>query len=127
MEDSAQYGDVGVDTLGHIAEYAESLEIPNLRKLGMANLHPMKQNAPVDRPMGKYMKMREKSCGKDTMTGHWEMMGLHITKPFQTFTDTGFPKELIDELGDLIFYNPMVKGYEIRERLAAGNVVAKAE
>ena len=69
MEDSAQYGDVGVDTLGHIAEYAESLEIPNLRKLGMANLHPMKQNAPVDRPMGKYMKMREKSCGKDTMTG----------------------------------------------------------
>ena len=70
MEDSAQYGDVGVDTLGHIAEYAESLEIPNLRKLGMANLHPMKQNAPMDRPMGKYMKMREKSCGKDTMTGH---------------------------------------------------------
>ena len=118
MEDSAQYGDVGVDTLGHIAEYAESLEIPNLRKLGMANLHPMKQNAPMDRPMGKYMKMREKSCGKDTMTGHWEMMGLHITKPFQTFTDTRFPKELIDELekrtGRKIIGNKSASGTEIR-------------
>ena len=122
MEDSAQYGDVGVDTLGHIAEYAESLEIPNLRKLGMANLHPMKQNAPVDRPMGKYMKMREKSCGKDTMTGHWEMMGLHITKPFQTFTDTGFPKELIDELekrtGRTIIGNKSASGTEILDELA---------
>ena len=122
MPDAASYGDAGTDTLGHIAEYAESLEIPNLRKLGMANLHPMKQNAPVDRPMGKYMKMREKSCGKDTMTGHWEMMGLHITKPFQTFTDTGFPKELIDELekrtGRKIIGNKSASGTEILDELA---------
>ncbi|MBS6518490.1 MAG: phosphopentomutase [Clostridium sp.] len=122
MEDSAQYGDIGVDTLGHIAEKSESLEIPNLRKLGMANLHPMKQNAPVEHPLGKYMKMREKSCGKDTMTGHWEMMGLHITKPFQTFTDTGFPKELIDELekrtGRTIIGNKSASGTEILDELA---------
>lgn len=122
MEDSAQYGDVGVDTLGHIAEKAEHLEIPNLRKLGMANLHPMKQNEPVEHPLGKYMKMRERSCGKDTMTGHWEMMGLHITKPFQTFTDTGFPKELIDELekrtGRTIIGNKSASGTEILDELA---------
>lgn len=122
MEDSAQYGDVGVDTLGHIAENAEHLEIPNLRKLGMANLHPMKQNEPVECPLGKYMKMRERSCGKDTMTGHWEMMGLHITKPFQTFTDTGFPKELIDELekrtGRTIIGNKSASGTEILDELA---------
>lgn len=122
MEDSAQYGDIGVNTLGHIAEKSESLEIPNLRKLGMANLHPMKQNAPVEHPLGKYMKMREKSCGKDTMTGHWEMMGLHITKPFQTFTDTGFPKELIDELekrtGRTIIGNKSASGTEILDELA---------
>ncbi len=122
MEDSAQYGDVGVDTLGHIAEKAEHLEIPNLRKLGMANLHPMKQNEPVEHPLGKYMKMKERSCGKDTMTGHWEMMGLHITKPFQTFTDTGFPKELIDELekrtGRTIIGNKSASGTEILDELA---------
>lgn len=122
MEDSAQYGDVGVDTLGHIAEKAEHLEIPNLRKLGMANLHPMKQNELVEHPLGKYMKMRERSCGKDTMTGHWEMMGLHITKPFQTFTDTGFPKELIDELekrtGRTIIGNKSASGTEILDELA---------
>ena len=122
MEDSAQYGDVGVDTLGHIAEKAEHLEIPNLRKLGMANLHPMKQHEPVEHPLGKYMKMKERSCGKDTMTGHWEMMGLHITKPFQTFTDTGFPKELIDELekrtGRTIIGNKSASGTEILDELA---------
>lgn len=98
MKDSENFGDIGVDTLGHIAESVDSLTIPNLQKLGIANLHPIKHVNKVENPMGYYAALNEASVGKDTMTGHWEMMGLHIQKPFQTFTDTGFPKELIEEL-----------------------------
>lgn len=98
MPDAADYGDVGTDTLGHISEVVDRFEIPNLQKLGLANLHPLKQVEPVDKPLGYYTYLYEASTGKDTMTGHWEMMGLHITKPFKTFTETGFPKELLDEL-----------------------------
>lgn len=98
MKDSEKFGDIGVDTLGHIAESVDSLTIPNLQKLGIANLHPIKHVNKVENPMGYYAALNEVSVGKDTMTGHWEMMGLHIQKPFQTFTDTGFPKELIEEL-----------------------------
>lgn len=98
MKDSEKFGDIRVDTLGHIAESVDSLTIPNLQKLGIANLHPIKHVNKVENPMGYYAALNEASVGKDTMTGHWEMMGLHIQKPFQTFTDTGFPKELIEEL-----------------------------
>lgn len=98
MADSVKFGDEGVDTLGHIAESVEKLNIPNLQKLGIANLRPLKNVSPIEKPLGYFMKMNETSVGKDTMTGHWEMMGLNIDKPFKTFTDTGFPKELIDEL-----------------------------
>ena len=98
MPDAAEYGDAGTDTMGHISEFVDEFHIPNLQKLGIANLHPLKQVAPVERPMGYYSFLKEASTGKDTMTGHWEVMGLHITKPFKTFTETGFPKELIDEL-----------------------------
>jgi len=97
-EDSKEYGDIGVDTLRHISESVESFNIPNLQKLGLANLHSIKHVKPVEKPLAHFMKMKEASVGKDTMTGHWEMMGLKIEKPFQTFTDTGFPKELLDEL-----------------------------
>ncbi len=122
MDDSLSYGDDGVDTLGHISESVEEFHIPNLRKLGLANLHPLKQVRPVDNPLGYYMAMSEASCGKDTMTGHWEMMGLRIEKPFQTFTDTGFPKELLDELerltGKRIIGNKSASGTEILDELA---------
>ncbi|WP_096635630.1 phosphopentomutase [Clostridium cochlearium] len=97
-EDSKEYGDIGVDTLRHISESVESFNIPNLQKLGLANLHSINHVKPVEKPLAHFMKMKEDSVGKDTMTGHWEMMGLKIEKPFQTFTDTGFPKELLDEL-----------------------------
>ena len=69
-----------------------------MQKLGIANLKELKNIAPVEKPMGYFTRLSEASNGKDTMTGHWEMMGLHITKPFLTFTEHGFPKELIDEL-----------------------------
>lgn len=126
MEDSGEYGDIGVDTLGHISDSVEEFHIPNLVRLGIANLHPLKQAQPVDNPMAYYMALKEASLGKDTMTGHWEMMGLKITKPFQTFTDTGFPKELIDELekrtGRKIIGNKSASGTEILEELAEEEV-----
>ena len=81
MEDSPEFGDVGVNTLGHISEAVEIFRIPNLQKLGMANLTPLKQVQPVEVLRGYYGTLREKSRGKDTMTGHWEMMGLEVTKP----------------------------------------------
>ena len=122
MPDSLEYGDIGVDTLGHIASAVDSLDLPTLAKLGLANLHPIKNVKPTKTPLAYYCKMNEKSLGKDTMTGHWEMMGLQITKPFQTFTDTGFPKELIDELekrtGKKIIGNKSSSGTEILEELA---------
>ena len=98
MPDSEKYGDINVDTLGHIDQTQKSFKIPNLQKLGIGNLKHLKNVPAVEKPLGYYMAMREKSIGKDTMTGHWEMMGLYITKPFETFTDTGFPQELLDEL-----------------------------
>lgn len=125
MKDSSEYGDVNVNTLGHIAE-AKKLVIPNLQKMGLANLCSLEHVAPVEKPLGRYTKLNEMSCGKDTMTGHWEMMGLHVTKPFQTFTDTGFPQELIDELerltGRTIIGNKSASGTEILEELAEEEV-----
>lgn len=122
LGDAADYGDAGTDTLGHISQSVEQFHIPNLQKLGMANLHPLKQVEPVEAPLGYFMKMKEASRGKDTMTGHWEMMGLHITTPFQTFTEHGFPKELIEELskrtGRVIIGNKSASGTEILDELA---------
>lgn len=98
MEDAEKYGDTGADTLGHIAASVEKFNIPNLQKLGLANLHPMKNVKVAEKPLAYYGELKERSVGKDTMTGHWEMMGLEIKTPFKTFTETGFPKELIDEM-----------------------------
>ncbi len=120
--DSAQFGDVGVNTLGHISQSVETFEIPNLRKLGMANLTPLKQVEPTKAPLGYYGTLREKSRGKDTMTGHWEMMGLEVKTPFRTFTETGFPPELIHELeertGHKVIGNKSASGTEILDELA---------
>ena len=122
LPDAADYGDVGTDTLGHISQFREEFQIQNLQKLGMANLHPLKQVEPVEKPLGYYTYLYEASTGKDTMTGHWEMMGLHITTPFKTFTETGFPKELLDELsertGRVIIGNKSASGTEILDELA---------
>lgn len=121
MADSPEYGDVGVDTLGHISQRVEEFHIPNLQKLGLANLHPLKQVEAVSQPAGRFCRLREASRGKDTMTGHWEMMGLYVTKPFVTFTDHGFPPELIRELeqrtGRKIIGNKSASGTEILEEL----------
>lgn len=121
MPDAAEYDDVGTDTLGHIDDCMDPFVIPNLARMGLANLHPLKHVKAVDKPLGYFGRLLEASTGKDTMTGHWEMMGLHITKPFQTFTETGFPKELLDELsartGHKIVGNKSASGTEILDEL----------
>ena len=118
--DAGDYGDLGADTLGHIAQRVP-LAIPNLKKLRLGNLHPAPGLEAQARPLAKYMALREQSAGKDTMTGHWEMMGLHITKPFKTFSEHGFPPELIEELsrrcGRKIIGNKSASGTEILEEL----------
>ena len=120
--DAADYGDGGADTLGHISDTVGEFRIPNLQKLGLANLHPMKQVEPAENPLAYYLRLNEKSCGKDTMTGHWEMMGLKTEKPFITFTETGFPPELVEELekqtGHKVIGNKSASGTEILEELA---------
>ena len=132
MPDAAEYGDAGCDTLGHIAARTENFKIPNLQKLGMANLHQLQGVAPLEAPLARYGKLREASRGKDTMTGHWEMMGLHITTPFKTFTEHGFPPELIEELekrtGHKVIGNKSASGTEIldelgEEEIATGHMI----
>ena len=121
-KDGAAYGDDGADTMGHIAEKHDNWKIPNLTRLGLANLHPLKGVTPAEHPLGYQLVLNEKSCGKDTMTGHWEIMGIYTTKPFVTFTDHGFPPELIHELeertGHKIIGNKSASGTEILDELA---------
>ena len=120
--DAAEYKDAGTDTLGHISESVEHFHIPNLQKLGLSNLHPLRQVAGQEHPLGYFARLNERSRGKDTMTGHWEMMGLKTEKPFITFTENGFPPELIAELeqrtGHKIIGNKSASGTEILEELA---------
>ena len=127
MAYSEKFGDVGVNTLGHISESVDTFTIPNLKKLGIANLCPLKQVEPEEKPVAYFTKMNEKSLGKDTMTGHWEMMGLEVTKPFKTFTETGFPPELIAELekrtGRKVIGNKSASGTEILEELGEEEIV----
>ncbi len=121
MPDAANYGDTGADTLGHIGKAVGGLKLPTLQRLGLGNLHSIEGVAPIQSPLGYYGKMREISVGKDTMTGHWEIMGLKVDEPFITFTDTGFPDELIDELkrrtGHGIVGNKAASGTEILDEL----------
>ncbi len=121
MPDSEKFGDIGVNTLGHISEAVDTFNIPNLQKLGLANLTSLKQVEAVERPLGYQAALREASSGKDTMTGHWEMMGIKTEQPFQTFTEHGFPQELIDELerrtGHKVIGNKSASGTQIIEEL----------
>lgn len=122
MPDADRFGDAGTNTLGHISESVGEFHIPHLTRLGIASLTPLSQIAPDPAPLGYHAVLREKSNGKDTMTGHWEMMGIETTKPFRTFTETGFPPELIAELekrtGHKVIGNKSASGTEILEELA---------
>lgn len=121
MPDAARFADEGADTFGHILEKTKTLNIPNLRRLGFLNLKCGGDMKGVESPEGRFMRMREASNGKDTMTGHWEMMGIKTEKPFRTFTEHGFPAELIKELekqcGKKVIGNKSASGTEIIEEL----------
>lgn len=130
--DAAAFGDAGADTLGHISLNVPGMKIPHLQSLGIANVHRLPHVRAAENTLGYYARLREASNGKDTMTGHWEMMGLHITTPFKTFTETGFPQELIEELerrtGRVIIGNKSASGTAIldelgEEEIATGHMI----
>jgi phosphopentomutase len=118
--DAEKFGDKGSHTLGHIAESMNGLNMPNMGKLGLSNIEEIKGIQPEQKPLAFYTKMQEASNGKDTMTGHWEIMGLNIQTPFQVFPD-GFPDELISELeektGRKVIGNKPASGTEILDEL----------
>src|SRR5699024_6059974 len=118
--DASKYGDEGADTLGHIAKHVGGLNMPHFGSLGLSHIRKI-QGISNDQPAtAYYTKMQEASVGKDTMTGHWEMMGLHIDKAFQTFPN-GFPEELIQKIeqrtGRRIIGNKVASGTKIIDEL----------
>lgn len=122
MPDASKYNDEGANTIVHTASAVHGIHLPTLEKLGYGNLAAITGVKNVSyHPSSYVMRLREKSNGKDTMTGHWEMMGIYTTKPFITFTDTGFPKELIAELeektGHKVIGNKAASGTEILKEL----------
>jgi phosphopentomutase len=123
--DADKFGDKGADTLGHIAEHMNGLNMPNMAKLGLSNIEEVKGVPKAANPLAYYTKMEEASSGKDTMTGHWEIMGLRIDTPFRVFPD-GFPDELIQELeertGRKIIGNIPASGTEILDKLGQEQV-----
>lgn len=119
---NAGHSDWGSNTFGHIAEkMPNGLNIPNMEAMGIADLTEVKGTKKVSHPHAFAARSREISNGKDTMTGHWEMMGIYTKVPFKTFTDTGFPKELIGELekrtGHKVIGNCAASGTEIIKQL----------
>mgnify|MGYP002783024430 CR=1 FL=1 len=121
--DAAKFNDEGSNTLGHIEATAGLIHCPTLRSLGLANIADIKTDETL--VMGAYGKMEEVSTGKDTTSGHWEMMGHPVTVPFPTFYD-GFPKELMDtftkETGYGYLGNEVASGTEIIERLGVEHI-----
>ena len=123
------YGDFGVNTIGNISEAVGGLKLENLQKLGLGNITKIKGVEPIEKPLASYGKMDELSNGKDTMTGHWEMMGLEVKTPFQTFTETGFPADLVkaleDETGYKMIGNKSASGTEILKELGEEHMATK--
>ena len=124
MPDAASYGDVGSDTLGNIARQRQ-LHLPNFCQLGLANIKPLTGLAPVAQPSGAYGKCALASPGKDTTTGHWEMVGIHLEKPFPLFPH-GFPSAVMDEferrIGRHAIGNKAASGTEIIKELGEEHV-----
>ena len=128
-EDSALYGDKGVNTFKHLSYSVPDFKIPTLEKLGFGNITDINNTKKVENPIGSFGKCRELSVGKDTLTGHFEIMGLHVTKNFPSFTDTGFPDELIkkleEETGHKFMGNISGSGTEIIKELGERQLKTK--
>ncbi|MDD3383241.1 MAG: phosphopentomutase [Bacilli bacterium] len=128
-KDAKKYGDEGANTILHIDKEVKGLYLPTLEKLGLGNFDDYIKIKKINPHKNYIGRLAEKSLGKDTMTGHWEMMGLNITKPFKTFTDTGFPEELINELSKKTGYgvigNKSASGTEIIKELGEEHLKTK--
>lgn len=126
MPDASSFGDEGAHTLGHIAQKMNGLNLPHLQKLGLGNVEEVEGVQAVKEPLAVYGKLMEASVGKDTMTGHWEFMGLKVEKPFRTFTETGFPEDLIhlfeERVGRKVIGNKAASGTEIIKELGTEHI-----
>ena len=127
---SYKFGDDGANTIGHISEVCNGINLPTLESMGYGNITDIIGVKKIDNPIAYYGKMDELSNAKDTMAGHWEMMGIETKTPFVTFTDTGFPKELIEELeaktGYKVIGNKAASGTEIIKELGEEHIKTKA-
>ncbi|NUM69787.1 MAG: phosphopentomutase [Ignavibacteriaceae bacterium] len=119
LPDAAKYGDSGSNTIANTAEKAGGIDLPNLEKLGLGNIHPVKGVKKVAEPMGSFGKMAEVSAGKDSTTGHWEIAGLIIKKDFEYYPD-GFPQEMMEKFMELTG----MKGY-LGNKAASGTEIIK--
>lgn len=123
------YGDKNVNTIANTAKAVGGLNLKNMEKLGLGNITEILGVKPNLKPLGSYGKMDELSNGKDTMTGHWEMMGLEVKTPFQTFTETGFPADLVEalerETGYKMIGNKSASGTEILKELGEEHMATK--
>jgi phosphopentomutase len=130
MEDSPNYGDAGTNTLRHLSFAKANFSIPTLEKLGIGNITTVNNTKRTKKPLASWGKMREISVGKDTLTGHWEMMGLYVTKNFPSFTETGFPEDLMRQLEEETGYkfigNKAASGTVIIEELGEEQLRTKA-
>lgn len=128
LPDAGRYGDRGSNTLGNIAAAIDGFRLPNLEKLGLGCIDGIKGAERVERPLGSYGRMAEKSAGKDTTTGHWEMAGIILEKPFPVFPD-GFPKDLIRRfetaIGTKTLGNYAASGTEIIKQLGRQHVMTE--
>lgn len=131
LPDADNFGDSGANTLGNIAKKMDGLNVPNLEKLGLGNIYPLQGVEKQSKALASFGKMNEVSVGKDTMTGHWEMMGLKVDIPFQTYPD-GFPDKLIkpfeEKIGRKVIGNKPASGTEIikelgEEHVKTGNII----
>ena len=127
--DASKYGDLGTNTLKHLSYSKTNFSIPTLQKLGIGNITDVNNTEPTNNILASFGVMKELSVGKDTLTGHWEMMGLKVDTPFPAFTDTGFPKELVDELekqtGHKFIGNISASGTEIIKDLGEQHLKTK--
>lgn len=132
LPDAHLYGDEGANTLANMAQAVGGLNLPNLERLGLGNITPILGVEPQDKPAAYVTRSAELSAGKDTLTGHWEMMGLETKKPFLVFTETGFPEELIEEIkkatGRGVLGNKAASGTQIidelgKQHMASGDLI----
>lgn len=125
LPDAFNFGDVGANTLGNIALSQNGINLENLKELGLGNIDGIVGVSPVQSAMGAFGKSAEVSNGKDTTTGHWELTGIHLNEPFQTFPN-GFPKSIIDDLenkiGRKVLGNKPASGTEILDELGEEHI-----